>query len=107
MLGQRCAKHLVENWNDVQKYIETVNETKKYVYEKLEASIDVEVNISHGNYLLFWIKHPLEVYSYLRANRINVREKVLSTNGGLRVSIGSRNESEKFVQQLASWEREK
>lgn len=94
----------LNNIDKRKKYIEMIIQERKRVESLLKANKKIlNVLPSDSNFISFKVEKPKEVYSYLESNRIIIRDRSNQYNfdGYLRVTIGTPEENNLFLQKLS------
>lgn len=94
----------LNNIDKRKKYIEMIIQERKRIESLLKANKKIlNVLPSDSNFISFKVEKPKEVYSYLESNRIIIRDRSNQYNfdGYLRVTIGTPEENNLFLQKLS------
>lgn len=94
----------LNNIDKRKKYIEMIIQERKRVESLLKSNKKIlNVLPSDSNFISFKVEKPKEVYSYLESNRIIIRDRSNQYNfdGYLRVTIGTPEENNLFLQKLS------
>ncbi|HMY22444.1 MAG TPA: histidinol-phosphate transaminase [Chitinophagales bacterium] len=97
------ALHHIDKKNE---FVATLNAGRKYIQDELaKTSFIQQVFASDANYVLFKVENANDLYKYLIANKIIVRNRDSAPllKGCLRVSVGTRAENEKFIEVLRNY----
>jgi histidinol-phosphate aminotransferase len=98
----------LENKSLKSEFVHKLNVNKAHLIEKLrELSIVIKINKSDTNYLLVKFKNSDQVFKYLIANKVIVRDRSTEINceGCLRITVGNETENQKLIEILKTYNR--
>ncbi len=93
-LTQIMAKTIIENRNLYEERISYFKTERERIYNILK-DMNIEVYPTNANFL--WMRLPSKVLSAVRDNDIYIREMSVDGVGYQRVTIGTKEENEKFI----------
>lgn len=102
-LTQETVLKAMDKYGKVQKMIQEILSEREFLKEELgQLPFIQHIFPSHANFLLVKMPHATEVYNELIEQKVIVRNrsKVLLCEDCLRISVGTRNENEAFIQAL-------
>lgn len=102
-LTQETVLAAIANKSKVDTMIQKILEEREFLRSKLEELTFVQkIYPSHANFLLVKVPHATEVYDDLIQEKVIVRNraKVLLCEDCLRITVGTREENEKFLEAL-------
>ena len=102
MTSQILGICVIENINEYNKWIDSVNLLRETLYNQL-LKLKITAYKSHGNFILFEINSSQLFLSYLKENYMYLRDKVKSTDGGIRLTITNKNSINKFLNLLTKY----
>ncbi|MDX2049324.1 MAG: histidinol-phosphate transaminase [Chitinophagaceae bacterium] len=97
------ALHEVEQVNDMIRMI--VEEREKLAVALKEIPVVKKIYSSDANFLLVKVTQPVELYNYLLANGIVVRDRSRTElcEGCLRITVGTPKENEVLLKTMQTW----
>ncbi len=104
--SQELAAKALDEVEQVNEMIRLIVDERKLLAEKLlEIPVVIHVFPSDANFLLVKVTAPAEIYHYLTANGIVVRDrsKVELCEGCLRITVGSPQENEILLKVLSAY----
>jgi len=104
-VDQLVARVCLENKGWIMEVIDEIISERERVKERLTALSDIKIFNSEANFILFSIRNAKEIYEYLLNKGVLIRyfgEKGPLT-GCLRVSIGTREENNLFLELLEGY----
>ncbi|WP_457639194.1 histidinol-phosphate transaminase [Persephonella sp.] len=99
-LAQTAAVEALKDQSFVRFSVEENEKGKKQLYEGLER-LNLHFVPTYGNFIMFQVNNPEEVYERLLHKGVIVRP-AFGFDRYLRVSIGRKDENEKFLKELES-----
>lgn len=105
-IGKLTSDAICEAMNNISKrddYINSIIEQRKRIDSELRANKKIlNVLPSDANFISFKVEEPLKVFNYLEKNGIIIRDRSSQHNfaGYLRVTIGTKEENDLFLQKL-------
>lgn len=102
-LSQSFSAKLLNHFSPIQKQIDTIIEERKRLFETLQGFSALTVYPSDANFILFRVNPKAdEVFKRLMENGILVRNlgNHPRLNNCLRVTVGTRKENDRFIEQL-------
>ena len=106
MLSQLIGIYVIQNINKYNKWIKEIISNRQMTFNEL-SKIGIKTYNSYGNFLLFEIKGAKFFLGRLKKDQIFIRDKINSTNGGIRITITSKLASTKFLQNVKSFINDK
>ncbi|MDB5226781.1 MAG: hisC [Bacteroidota bacterium] len=103
---QRLALTALDNIDQKNNFIQELINGRKYLQDELsKVSFIRKVYPSDANYILFKVDDADKLYQYLLSKKIIVRNrsKAPLCEGCLRVTVGTREENEKFINALNNY----
>ena len=106
MLSQSFAEHLINNFQVVQKQIDSILEERSRLIDELEKINSITVFPTDSNFILFKTERSAdELFTHLIYNGILVRN--LSSHpklhNCLRVTVGTINENDRFISEVKAY----
>jgi histidinol-phosphate aminotransferase len=106
MLSQSFAEHLINNFQIVQKQIDSILEERSRLIDELEKINSITVFPTDSNFILFKTERSAdELFTHLIYNGILVRN--LSSHpklhNCLRVTVGTINENNRFISEVNAY----
>lgn len=89
--------------NNVQKdkFVEAIKIERQFITNELKSNPKIKkVYTSESNYVLFECENPTEVYNKLIERGIVIRDRSSQVKNCLRVSVGTREQNLKFINEL-------
>ena len=102
MMSQILGISVIENINKYDKWINSVNLLRNSTYNQL-LKLKLTAYKSHGNFILFEINSSKFFLSYLKENYVYLRDKVKSTDGGIRLTITDKKSVKKFIELITNY----
>ncbi|MBI4906126.1 MAG: histidinol-phosphate transaminase [Acidobacteria bacterium] len=100
LLAAIAVRAAIEDTEYVQSYVEEVLQARDLVYEGL-GRMGIHFYISQGNFVLFECgDRAIEIRDGLRAAGVLVRDRSYEIAGCVRVTIGTRDQSRRFLKEL-------
>jgi len=99
MISQRMACFALENYHQVQLWIDQVIEARNYFQNWCDTN-NIEYFQSNGNFVTFFVKNPIKLCSDLKAEGILIRNRNKVLSGYVRATMGSKNHIEKLISSL-------
>lgn len=97
MFATKAAEFALKNKQEMQSYIEEVNENKNKFYNFCVKN-NIEYYSSKGNYVSFKVDNVDEVLNYLNENKIYIRDRRKDFNDSfVRVTIGNDKTFNEFL----------
>lgn len=90
-----------------ENFVQELNQGRKYLEDELaQISFIQKIYPSDANYILFKVEDANHLYRYLIQHKIIVRNRTNAPllTGCLRVSVGTKNENEKFIEVLKNYQ---
>lgn len=89
--------------NNLQKdkFVEAIKIERQFITNELKSNPKIKkVFPSESNYVLFECENPTEVYNKLIEKGIVIRDRSNQVKNCLRVSVGTREQNLKFINEL-------
>jgi len=99
MISQRLGIFALENFDLVANWIDEVVRSRGF-FEDWCHDTGVTFFPSEGNFVLIRAFSPVELCSALKAESIYVRNRDSVIPGGVRVTIGSRSQTQRLIKAL-------
>tara|TARA_Y200000002_G_scaffold378564_1_gene386171 strand:+ start:192 stop:1301 length:1110 start_codon:yes stop_codon:yes gene_type:complete len=99
MLSQLIGTSVINNIDKYNKWIEEIIKNRQMTFNEL-TSMGIRTYNSYGNFLLFEIKGATYFLGKIKKEQIYIRDKIISTNGGIRVTISSKSACNKFLRSV-------
>lgn len=105
-LTQQFALEAVQKVQEKKQYVADILKERTLLANELEKMEMIEqVYPSDANFLLVRMKHPNDVYAYLKKQKVIVRNRsnVTLCEGCLRITIGTIQENQLLLEKLAKF----
>ena len=106
MMSQLIGIYVIKNIDKYNNWIEEIKSNREFTYNTL-TTMGLKTYISSGNFLLFEIKGAKYFLGHLKKEQIYIRDKISTTNGGIRVTITSKSACNKFLHEVKNFLEDK
>lgn len=106
MMSQIIGMSIIKNIRHYDDWLNNVTNLREYLYKELK-NLGIVVYKSHGNFLLFEINSSKKFIGSLKKNKFYIRDKISSTNGGIRITITDKNSINLFLDLLNKYIKDK
>ncbi len=106
-LTQYIAKEALNGmYAQIKKFVDLIVKERERVYKELSNIKGIKVYPSEANFILFKVKNAKEIYKRLMQKGILIRDISSSVKDALRVTIGTKQENDEFLETLKKILRE-
>jgi histidinol-phosphate aminotransferase len=100
-LTSQVILNALKNNQQKDKFVEAIKFERQFITNELNSSSKIKkVYPSDSNYVLFECENPTEVYNKLIEKGIVIRDRSSQVKNCLRVSVGTREQNLKFINEL-------
>lgn len=102
MIGQVVATEILKNVDLYKTWINEIQNEKYKIYQNLKK-LKIKYFKSEANFILIYVKYPKVLLLNLRKNMIFARDKISTTNGGIRLTVSNKKNNLKFLNVLKKY----
>lgn len=99
MISQIIGIKILKNFDKYTKWINSVIHLRDMIYNDL-IKLGLVAYKSHGNFILFEINSSQLFLAELKRKNVYIRDKILSTDGGIRITITNKKSMNIFMKIL-------
>ncbi len=100
-LTSQVVLNALKNSQQKDKFVEAIKQEREFLTDELKSIAKIKkVYPSESNYILFECDNPTSVYHLLTEKGIIIRDRSNQVKDCLRVSVGTREQNEKFLNEL-------
>jgi histidinol-phosphate aminotransferase len=99
MLSQKIVIEYLKNIEYLYSWVKEVTTARELLYSGFR---DLKINYynSHANFVLFEPKNPQNILAELKSENIYIRDKSVTTEGGIRITVTDSDAMQKFISSL-------
>ena len=102
MMSQLLGISVIKNIDKYEPCISSIQKLRDLTYNKL-LELGIIAYKSHGNFILFELNSAKSFLGELKENHVYLRDKIESTNGGLRITITNEKAVKKFIKLISEY----
>lgn len=100
-LTSQIVIYALKNFAQKDKFVTEINSEKEFLIKELKMIPKIrKVFTSESNFILFECANPTDIYHKLTEKGIIIRDRSNQVKNCLRVSVGTREQNEKFLNEL-------